>query len=114
MILRSRPIVVLVFLTVVGTIAKAQFSTTTPALAQETQARGYWTDPSTGLMWTATDNGKRMSWHKATKYCHTLRSAGYSDWKLPTIDALESLVNLKAYATEYVGYKDILHWNADL
>jgi len=91
-----------------------QFSKTAPSVAQETQARGYWVDPSDGLMWTAEDSGKRGSWHKAMKYCRKLRLAGYSDWRLATIDELESLVNLPAYATEYVGSSDILHRNADL
>ena len=91
-----------------------QFSKTAPAVAQETQARGYWIDPSDGLMWAAKDSGKRGSWHKAMKYCRKLRLAGYSDWRLATIDELESLVNLPAYATEYVGSSDILHRNGDL
>jgi len=98
----------------VAVVSEAQFSRTAPSLAQETQARGYWTDPSNGLTWAAKDNGKRVSWHKATRYCHKLRLAGYSDWRLATIDELESLVNLKAYATEHVGSSDILHWNSDL
>jgi formylglycine-generating enzyme required for sulfatase activity len=65
-------------------------------------------------MWAAKDNGKSVSWHKATKYCRNLRLGGYSDWRLPTIDELEGLVNLRAYTTEHVGYSDILHWNGDL
>ena len=91
-----------------------QFSKTAPSVAQETQARGYWVDASNGLMWAAKDSGKRGSWHKAMKYCRKLRLAGYSDWRLATIDELESLVNLPAYATEYVGSSDILHRNGDL
>jgi len=91
-----------------------QFSKTAPSVAQETQARGYWVDPSNGLMWAAKDSGKRGSWHKAMKYCRRLRLGGYSDWRLATIDELESLVNLPAYATEYVGGSDIVHWNGDL
>lgn len=91
-----------------------QFSKTAPSVAQDTQARGYWVDPSNGLMWAAKDSGKRGSWHNAMKYCRKLRLAGYSDWRLATIDELESLVNLPAYATEYVGSSDILHRNADL
>lgn len=94
--------------------AWAQHSNWTPQLALQTQAQGYWTDPSTGLMWTARDSEKRMNWHKAVKYCRTLRDVGYSDWKLASIDELESLVNLQAYATEHVGSSDILHWNGDL
>lgn len=91
-----------------------QFSKTAASVAHETQARGYWVDPFNGLMWAAKDSGKRGSWHKAVKYCRKLRLAGYSDWRLATIDELESLVNLPAYATEYVGGSDILHRNADL
>jgi Protein of unknown function (DUF1566) len=81
---------------------------------QKTQALGYWTDSATGLMWAARDNGKRVSWHKATKYCRSLRLAGYSDWRLATIDELEGLVNLRAYAPQSVGSVDYLHWNGDL
>ncbi len=51
-------------------------------VAQENQIRGYWTDPSTGLMWAGRDNGKDVSWRGAIKYCLNLRLAGYSDWKL--------------------------------
>jgi hypothetical protein len=105
---------VLITISVVAIPASAQFSTTAPAVAQETQARGYWTDPSTGLMWAARDNGKRVGWHKATRYCRNLRLAGHSDWRLPTIEELHGLVNLGAYATEHVGSKDIFHWNVDL
>jgi hypothetical protein len=91
-----------------------QFSKTAPDVAQETKARGYWVDSSDGLMWAAKDSEKRMGWHKAVNYCHKLRSQGYSDWRLPSIAELMSLVNMQAYATEYVGSSDILHWNGDL
>jgi hypothetical protein len=33
--------------------------------AQETQVRGYWSDPATGLMWAGKDNGKDVSRHNA-------------------------------------------------
>jgi hypothetical protein len=57
----------------------------------ETQARGFWTDPSTGLMWTAKDNGKDVSWKKSMKYCRDLRLAGYSDWRLPNMAELQGV-----------------------
>jgi hypothetical protein len=91
-----------------------QFSKTAPGVAQETRTQGYWVDPSTRLIWAARDSGKRGSWHNAVKYCRNLRLAGYSDWRLATIDELETLVNLPAYATEYVGGSDILHRNPEL
>jgi hypothetical protein len=61
--------------------------------AREAQARGYWVDQSTGLMWAAKDNGKRVGWHQAMRYCRKLRLADYSDWTLATIDELERLID---------------------
>jgi hypothetical protein len=72
-------------------------------LAQETQARGYWIDPSTGLMWAAKDNGKDVTWRQATKYCRDLRLAGLSDWRLATLDELASLVDKSTPTPERAG-----------
>jgi len=72
-------------------IASAQSSTKERNKGQETQARGYWIDPLTGLMWTAKDNGTNINWHKAMKYCRDLRLADYSDWRLATIDELQEI-----------------------
>jgi hypothetical protein len=94
--------------------ADAQHSNWTPAMAQKTHQQGYWIDPSTALMWAARDSDKRMGQHKAAKYCRKLKIQGYSDWRLPSIAELTSLVNLPAYATEHVGSSDIMHWNGDL
>ncbi|HXR39781.1 MAG TPA: DUF1566 domain-containing protein [Terracidiphilus sp.] len=88
--------IVLVLLSAVTTIARAQFSSATPGLAQETQARGYWVDPSTGLMWAAKDNGEDVNWHQATEYCRNLRLAGSSDWRLATIDELRGIYEWNA------------------
>ena len=65
-------------------------------LAQETQARGYWVDRSTGLMWAGKDNGKDVSWKKAVKYCRDLRLAGYSDWGLAALGELEGIYDKSA------------------
>jgi hypothetical protein len=71
--------------------------------APETQARGYWIDPSTGLMWAGKDNGIAVTWHKAENYCHNLRLEGHSNWRLATLDELASLVNKSAPTSEKVG-----------
>ena len=41
--------------------------------AQDTQVRGFWVDPSTGLMWAKKDNGKDVNWKNAVKYCRDLQ-----------------------------------------
>ncbi len=52
------------------------------------------TDPTTGLMW---QNGPTVGtigyvWADAKTYCTSLTWCGYSDWRLPDIDALRSLI----------------------
>jgi Protein of unknown function (DUF1566) len=47
-----------------------------------------WTDPDTGLMWAKKDNGADVNWNQASNYCTKLQLAGYSDWRLPTIEEL--------------------------
>ena len=59
--------------------------------AREEAARPTWTDHGTGLMWAKKDNGIDVNWQQATDYCRSLRLAGHSDWRLPTIDELLSL-----------------------
>jgi hypothetical protein len=75
--------------------------------AQETQLRGYWIDPSTGLMWTAKDSLQRSTWWDATKSCHELRLARYSDWRLPTVDELQAIYDESAEAP---GENPRTHW----
>ena len=80
-------------------------------LAQETQARGYWVDPSTGLMWPASDNGKPVTWRQAVGYCRDLRLGGFSDWRLATLDELASLVDKSSLAPERVDNMDVVQVN---
>lgn len=72
-------------------------------LAQEPQVRGYWIDPSTGLMWTARDIGKDVSHNSAMRYCRNLRLAGYPDWRVPTLTELGMIYDRNANAPGLVG-----------
>jgi hypothetical protein len=50
------------------------------------------TDTALGLMWQqATESGK--NWTDAVSYCEDLSLAGYTDWRLPNIRELQSIVN---------------------
>lgn len=63
----------------------------------DTRVRGYWVDPSTGLMWAGRDNfGRNMNWHQADKYCRDLQLAGYRDWRLPQTNELEGIYDRSA------------------
>lgn len=90
-------------LSVTAIQASAQSSPEGEGGAQETQIRGYWIDPSTGLMWAGKDNGKDVSWNKAMKYCRDLRLAGYSDWRLATVGELEGIYDKNANAPGRAG-----------
>lgn len=43
------------------------------------------------FMWTARDNGRDIDWHEAWRYCEACREGGARDWRLPTIEELETL-----------------------
>lgn len=43
------------------------------------------------LEWVLATNGENIKWPEAVEYCAELTLAGYSDWRLPTLDELESL-----------------------
>jgi len=77
--MKTRPQVLLMLL--MGLLASI-------ALAEQD---GTWSDAATGLTWATQDNGNAVNWDQAGKYCANLRLAGYSDWRLPTIDELADL-----------------------
>ncbi len=66
------------------------------------------TDTCTGLMWqkdTADINGDgtytreqdRVTWQQALQYCESLEFAGHSDWRLPNVRELQSIVDYGRY-----------------
>jgi len=62
------------------------------------------TDEKTGLMWQKGENA-RMSWYDALKYCQDLKLAGYSDWRLPNIKELNTILDL-SYKDGWWYHKD--------
>ena len=51
------------------------------------------TDNATGLMWMQNDNGEGLNWEDALNYAENLNYAGYSDWRLPNIKELQSIID---------------------
>lgn len=51
------------------------------------------TDNATGLMWMQNDNGSAILWENALSYAENFSYAGYSDWRLPDVKELHSLLD---------------------
>ena len=60
------------------------------------------TDKATGLMWMKVDSGKlkagknkdgKLNWQEALLWAENLEYAGYSDWRLPNVKELQSIVD---------------------
>jgi len=97
----------LVLLTVASAVANAQAHPNDLGLGAKTHLRGYWLDRSTRLVWSGTDNGKDVNWYQATNYCRELDFKGYSDWRLPTINELETI-----YAQGATPQRKISHFQS--
>jgi hypothetical protein len=50
-------------------------------------------DLATGLIWTQNDSESGMNWEMALNYCESLDTAGSSDWRLPNVKELHSIVD---------------------
>ena len=60
------------------------------------------TDKATGLMWMKVDSGElkagknkdgKLNWQEALDWAENLEYAGYSDWRLPNVKELQSIVD---------------------
>lgn len=71
-----------------------------------------WLDEDTGLMWQvkidASEEHGRLQWNDIFKYCDNKNKeqfAGFNDWRVPTIDELETLVTNEPHPNCY-GYDE--------
>ena len=51
------------------------------------------TDNATDLMWTKYDNRQGLTWEEALAYAENATLAGHSDWRLPNVKELQSIVD---------------------
>ena len=51
-----------------------------------------WTDSKSGLIWQVEPTGGTMKWDAAKTHCSDLDLAGHTDWRLPNIGELRSLI----------------------
>ena len=70
------------------------------------------TDNLTGLVWVKTPDSTLRNWQGALNYANNLNLCGFSDWRLPTIVELESMVNAGelntvAWLNEQQGFSEV-------
>lgn len=56
------------------------------------------TDKATNLMWAQADNGEGIDWENALAYAENSSLAGHTDWRLPNVKELQSIVDY-SYST---------------
>jgi hypothetical protein len=69
----------------------AQAPSTGPSFADN--QNGTVTDKATGLMWQKGEEGGSRNWADALAYCNGVTIAGYTDWQLPNVRELGSLLD---------------------
>jgi len=70
------------------------------------------TDTKTGLMWQKAETGPK-TWKEALKYCEALVLAGYSDWRLPELSELKSIVDsIRDNPTVFPVVKSYNYWSS--
>ena len=72
------------------------------------------TDRLTGLMWERVPASPAVDWYSAISYCENLTLGGHSDWRLPNVSELKSLVNYEQENSDYwlnntQGFENIAH-----
>jgi hypothetical protein len=78
-----------------------------------------WKDSKTGLEWQQESPGK-MSWQEALDYAKSLTLNGKSDWRLPAVSELETLLDrsvlyyeLRPIVRAEVPFRDTLsYWSS--
>ena len=81
-----------------GAFAGQDAQYTRNKMAFKDNGDGTVTDKNTGLMW-AKAQGKRVSWQAAVAGAKTLKLAGHTDWRLPTIKELYSIIDFNGAFT---------------
>ncbi len=73
-------------------------------------------DDNTGLAWMRADDGTARTWQQAVDYCQDLTYAGFSDWRLPEIFELTTIVDYgrvkPAIDTSVFSVRSSFYWSS--
>ena len=83
--------------------------------AKQTKGSTTWLDPKTGLIWQRQSPGQ-MTWTQAQSYAQSLNLDGNTDWRLPAVRELETLLDRTRYRPAMRGeipFRDALsYWSS--
>jgi formylglycine-generating enzyme required for sulfatase activity len=74
-------------------------------------------DIVTGLMWQREDDNVTRNWRDSLAYCENLGLGGYTDWRLPNIKELRSIVDNTTFApaiaeSVFLNSKSADYWSS--
>ena len=75
-------------------------------------------DIGTGLQWQDDADAKNITktWTEAIDYCENLTLGGFSDWRLPNINELKTIVDKSKYnhniVTEVTNLSTVFYWSS--
>ncbi len=97
---------ILILFLVSGVIANASFSKSGDIV----------TDSISGLQWQDNAIGQKMKWQEAITHCEDLSLGGYSDWRLPNINELRSIVDRDKYdptiVSAFINFSSSYYWSS--
>jgi hypothetical protein len=74
------------------------------------------TDSTTGLVWQDDATPAQMTWESAIRYCEELDLGGNTDWRLPNINELTSIVDdttsSPAISSVFVNTTSTYYWSS--
>lgn len=76
------------------------------------------TNDVTGLMWQQKDDNTPRTWDAAVAYCEALSLSTYTDWRIPTLRELRTLVDKSKYnpsidSTFFPKTNSSAYWTSD-
>ena len=79
--------------TLIDVLSELQISKTKSIAASASQtSSAVILDEKLNLMWTGTLSSEEMNFPEAKRYVRSLKVGGYSNWRLPSVSELESLI----------------------
>jgi hypothetical protein len=74
------------------------------------------TDSTTGLQWQDDAVGNTMPWEEAIAYCKALELDTYSDWRLPNVNELKTIVDRSKYnpaiVSGFTNFGSSYYWSS--